>query len=82
MTNIFDVKTNVFDPKGVIAELYDASKNIPHLIGKTFIKPFHTEMKKDVNNIILFLNEENNIIGGHVGKYNNKKGIYCVSFVM
>ena len=82
MTNIFDVKTNVFDPEGTIAELYDSSNDIPHLIGKAFIKPFHDEMKKDVNNIILFLNEENNIIGGHVGKYNYKKGIHCVSFVM
>ena len=51
MTNLKDIKSNVFIPGSIIADLYDVSGNIPHLIGKTSIKPYRAEMQKDINEV-------------------------------
>jgi hypothetical protein len=80
MINITDIKTNILTDTGLFAECYDISSNIPCLLGKTYIKPYREEMKKDVNNVILFLDAEHNITGGQIGKYNYDKGIHVIMF--
>ena len=57
MINLQNIKKSIFDPGSVIAEIY---KN-GHLLFKTMIKPFKPEMK-EANNIILFIDNEYNII--------------------
>jgi len=76
-----DVRTDVLTTQGVFADLYDATGNIPHLICRTYIKPYREEMKKDVNNVTLFLDADNNIFSGQICKYNWNKGLHIVEFV-
>lgn len=80
MKNIFEVKTDVFYPNSEIAQLYYTdSKGIPHQNEKCFIIPFITEIKH-ANNIILFLDNDNNITGGQIGKYDIENGLHCFLF--
>jgi len=76
-----DVRTDVLTTQGVFTDLYDATGNIPHLICRTYIKPYREEMKKDVNNVTLFLDADNNIFSGQICKYNWNKGLHIVEFV-
>ena len=77
--NISEVTQDIFTKGSVIASLHDTSGKIPHLIGKTMIKPFKTEMK-NANNIELFLDANNNITGGQIGLYTEEKGIHIIMF--
>lgn len=82
MINILDIKSSILTPGSIIADLYDIShQGYTHLIGRTSITPYREEMKKDVNNIILFLDSDNNITGGQIGKYNWNNGLHIVEFV-
>ena len=73
--HISEIKSTIFEKGSVITELY---KN-GYQVGKTSIKPFKEEMKQS-NNIILFLDNENNIIGGQIGKYTYEKGLHVIMF--
>ncbi len=77
---ITDIRTDILDRSGVIAELYiNNSIGIPHSIGKCFIKPFKDTMK-NANNIILFLNDKHDITGGQIGLYDHENGLRVEMF--
>lgn len=78
MLNLLDIKSNVFEIGSVFVDVYDQNA---HLLFKTVIKPFKTEMEK-ANNIILFVDDKYNIIGGHIGLYTYNKGLHIVSFTI
>jgi len=81
MVNIEEIRTSVFTPGGQFADLYNVAGTIPHLICRTYIKPYREGMKKDVNNITLFLDADNNIFSGQICKYNWNKGLHIVEFI-
>ena len=81
MINIMDVRTDCVTTQGVFADLYNVVGAIPYLIGRTYIRPYRDEMKKDVNNITLFLDADNNIFSGQICKYNWNKGLHIVEFI-
>jgi len=72
---LIDIRKTIFDHGSVIAEIY---KN-GHLMFKTMIKPFKTEMK-DANNIILFVDNNYNVTGGQIGIYTREKGLNTIMF--
>jgi hypothetical protein len=77
---ITDIKTDMLDHSGVIAELFtNNSVGIPFSIGKCFIKPFRDSMK-NANNIILFLNDKNDITGSQIGLYDIENGLRVEMF--
>ena len=79
MTNILDVRKSILEKDTIIVDIYDVSNKIPHLIGKTSIKPFKKEMEK-ANNVSLFLDQNYNITGGQIGLYDAENGLHVMMF--
>lgn len=75
MKNIFEVKSDVFTKGAEICTMYQGRFSI----GKNFIIPFLPEMKK-ANNINIFLDENYNITGGHIGRYTYDDGLHIIMF--
>lgn len=80
MLKLLDIKSNVFEMGSKTAEIYKYnSHNIPFLQGKISIIPFKKEME-NANNIILFIDNNDNITGGQIGSYNIENGLQCILF--
>jgi hypothetical protein len=76
--NLLNITCHVLDfiEGSQVAEIYQNS----HFKFKTLIKPFHNEMLNNVNNIILFVDNDYNITGGQIGKYDIENGLRVVMF--
>ncbi len=81
MINITDIKASVLTDNGLFADVYDITGDTPHLLGKTYIKPYREEIKKDVNGITLFVDADYNIFSGQISKYNWHQGLHLVEFI-
>lgn len=75
MINLTDVKSSIFTPGSIIAEVYKNS----HFLFKTMITPFKSEMV-NANNVILFVDDNFNITSGQIGTYNRSTGINTITF--
>jgi len=77
MPRLCEIIRSVFDKGFVIAEIYKSGEG--HFLFKTMIEPFMEEMK-NANNIILFVDEENNVTGGQIGLYSSLEGLKTILF--
>lgn len=75
MINLLTVRKSILEKGSVIVDIYKNS----HFQFKTSIFPFMPDMK-NANNIILFVDNENNITGGQIGKYDIKNGLRTILF--
>ena len=75
--NLLDVRTSVLSQqKSISANVYKNS----HLLFRTRIVPFMQQMEANVNNVELFVNDNFDIIGGQIGKYDNINGLHVIQF--
>ena len=58
---------------------YEDSNGLQHSIINQYIYPYRKELK-GANNAVLFVDTENNIIGGQRGRYDYENGSHVVFF--
>ena len=79
MTNLIKVVTNYKTSK-IFCDIYKHdSKGIPHKEFRNIIKPFLNEINNS-NNVILFIDQNDNINSGQISKYTHEKGIHVIMF--